>query len=98
MTTFQGIPWSVPLEKVRDYTESFEENLNFLFGTTVRIHKALGRTHRINRPITIVLHNGLAPSGHDLTLHTFSIGFASRDCKGQSKVVMPFSAFQNVQR
>ena len=32
------------------------------------------------------------------TLHTFSTGFASEDCEGQSKVVMPFSAFQNVQR
>ena len=32
------------------------------------------------------------------TLQTFSIGFASGDCDGQSKVVMPFSVFQAVQR
>ena len=29
-------------------------------------HKALGRTHLINRPIALVLDNGLASSGHAL--------------------------------
>ena len=43
---------SVPQEKVRVYSESFEENLIFLFWNN-RAHKALGRTHLINRPIAI---------------------------------------------
>ena len=55
---------SVPQEKVRVYSESFEENLIFLFWHN-SAHKALGRTH-INRPIAVVLNNGLAPSGHAL--------------------------------
>ena len=56
---------SVPQEKVRVYSESFEENLIFLFWH-ISTHKALGRTRLINRPIAVVLDNGLAPSGHAL--------------------------------
>ena len=55
----------VPQEKVRVYSESFEENLIFIFWHN-SAHKALGRTHLINRPITVVLDNGLTPSGHAL--------------------------------
>ena len=56
---------SVPQEKLRVYSENFEENLIFLFRHN-SAHKALGRTHIINRPIAVVLDNGLAPSGHAL--------------------------------
>ena len=62
---------SVPQEKVRVYSESFEENLIFLFWHN-SAHKALGCTHLMNRPIAVVLDNGLAPSGHALdTPHIF---------------------------
>ena len=56
---------SVPQEKVCVYSESFEENLIFLFWHN-SAHKALGSTHLINRPIAVVLDNGLGPSGHAL--------------------------------
>ena len=56
---------SVPQVKVRVYSKSFEENLIFIFWHN-SAHKALGRTHLINRPIAVVLDNGLAPSGHAL--------------------------------
>ena len=43
--------------------------------------------------------NARLPAGFLFTtLHTFSIEFATGDCEGQSKVVMPFSVFQDVQR
>ena len=56
---------SVSQEKVRVYSESFEENLIHLFWHN-SAHKALGCTHLINRLIAVVLDNGLAPSGHAL--------------------------------
>ena len=56
---------SVPQEKVRVYSESFEENLIFLFWQN-SAHKALTRTYLINPPIAVVLDNGLGPSGHAL--------------------------------
>ena len=56
---------SVPQEKVRVYSKISEENLIFLFWHK-NAHKALGRTHLINRPVAIVLDNGLAPFGHPL--------------------------------
>ena len=56
---------SVQQEKVRFYSESFEEILIFLFWHN-SAHKALGRTHLINRPVAVVLDNSLAPSGHAL--------------------------------
>ena len=69
LTTIESFPnpelQSVPQEKVRVYSESFEENLIFLFCHN-SAHKALGRTHLINRPIAVVLDNGLTPSGHAL--------------------------------
>ena len=51
------------ITRVRVYSESFEENLIFLFWYN-SAHKALGRTHLINGPIAIVLDNGLAPCLH----------------------------------
>ena len=56
---------SVPQEKVRFYSESFEQNLIFLFWHS-SAYKALGRSHLINCPIAVVLDNGMAPSGHAL--------------------------------
>ena len=56
---------AVQQEKVRVYSESLEENLIFLFWHN-SAHKALGRTQLINRPIAVVLDNGLALSGHAL--------------------------------
>ena len=56
---------SVPEVKVRVYSESFEENLIFLHWHN-SAHKALGRSHLMNRSIAVVLDNGLAPSGHAL--------------------------------
>ena len=62
---FSGYVQSVPQEEVRVYSESFEENLIFLFWHN-SAHKALERTPLIDRPIAVVLDNGLAPSGNAL--------------------------------
>ena len=56
---------SVPQEKVGVDSESFDENLIFLFRHN-SAHKALRRTRLINCQIAVVLNNGLAPSGHAL--------------------------------
>ena len=68
LSPYSYSPWvlyTVPKEKVRVYSESFKENLIVRFWHN-SAHKALGWTHLINRPIDVVLDNGLAPSGHAL--------------------------------
>ena len=58
-----SLSYSLFHKKTYVFTRKVLKKTSFLFWHN-SAHKALGRTHLINRPIAVVLDNGLGPSGH----------------------------------